>query len=175
MASVKTNFKALVGALRLEAEGDGSLDGIGQFVVKRIQVNTRLGYSLAGNPETPKTNKLGPITIFTIIQRQKLANDPMVQKYGGLSPFFKPERSQLTVTGQLLDAITYSVQESTNSVKIFVKPSQRFAEKKTNVDVALYNINHGREFMGLDQQGIKTIKTRYVASVKRRLKFGLNK
>ena len=85
----------------------------------------------------------------------------------GLGIGFSAGRSQLTLSGQLLESITYVANPANKSVRVFVGNSQR-DDGESNVAIAKKNIDAGRPFMGLDRIGIETIKNRYVSYLLRR-------
>lgn len=166
MAKIKTNFKELAASLSLPISGPGSLAATGEFMAKRIKGFTRLGYTLAGNPLNPKDNKLKALSPRYVKRRrfwpQGLANPPI----GGVGISFSPGRSQLTASGQMLEAISYVANPSKNTVRVFVKSSTR-DDGENNVDIAKKNIADGRPFIGIDRVGLETIKTRWVSAILR--------
>ena len=166
MAKIKSNLAQLAASLKLPISGPGSLVSIGEFMAKRIKGFTRLGYSLALNPNNPKENKLKALNPAYVKRRrfwpQGLANPPR----GGLGISFSPGRSQLTASGQMLEAISYVVNPGKNSVRVFVKSTRR-DDGKNNADIAKKNANDGRPFIGIDRVGLETIKTRYVSALLR--------
>lgn len=172
MAKVKTNFQKLAAAISVPITGGDSLNSIGDFITKRIQGFTRLGYSLAGNPKDPKANKLKPLSLGYIKWRKNLKAGKTSRidlSGGGLGIGFSPGRSQLTLSGQMLSSITYVVNPSAKTIRVMVGNSQR-DDGESNVAIAKKNIDAGRPFMGLDQVGIETIKIRYIKALYRRLK-----
>jgi predicted transport protein len=171
MATVKSNLKDLSQKLTGISKDVKILAEVGQFMVKRIQGFTRLGYSLSGNPEDPKSNPLKPLSSGYIKYRQRLSKG--LVKFKGptitLDSNFKANRSQLTVTGQLLKSLAYSASPQEKSVKVFVSSSRR-SDGENNRDVARDVSSFGRPFIGLDKKGLETIKIRYIKALKRRLK-----
>ena len=162
---MKSNLKQLAKEIKVPISGPGSLTAIGEFIRKRIVGSTRLGYSLAGNPATPREKRLSPLSPRYIGMRKGFAKRGI-----DVHESFRPGRSQLTVTGQMLDSIKYVVNPQKETVRVFVSPTMRRGESNTNVDVARENIKRGRPFMGLDAQGQETIVIRYVKALYRRLK-----
>lgn len=189
MATVKSNLKDLSQKLTGISKDVKILAEVGQFMVKRIQGFTRLGYSLAGNPDEPKNQKLKSLSpsyikyrkslvsgltkkkkVLGIFSKNKTAQEKRADKQAaGLDPSFVPNRSQLTVTGQLLKSLAYTASPQQKSVKVFVSSSRR-TDGENNRDVARDVISNGRPFIGLDKKGLETIKIRYIKALKRRLK-----
>ena len=121
------------------------LTKIGEFMVQRIQSVTRSGKSLVTN------SKLAPLAQSYIKQRQSM------QKSGKVgSDFFSPGRSNLTLTGQMLDSLDYKVDEQRGSVS--VQASGIRSDGKDNSKIAQYVTDQGRPFLGLDETGQKRIE-----------------
>lgn len=72
---------------------------LGKELVKQIRVRVRLGYSVEGTNQQKK--KFANLRPFTILARQRLALS------GGLFPGSRPNRSHLTMTGDMMNKLTY--------------------------------------------------------------------
>lgn len=164
------------------------LEQIGSFVKNRIYQNTKAGKSLAtGN----SIKSLSPNYIKT---RKRF------QEWNQVGDFFSPSRSNLTLTGQLLNAIAFRVNKIKSQVEVFVqdtlrKPTppipqkswvegrstKKYASKKpepslTNKEVAKRVADKGRPFLGLDETGRDRVKLTLVQEIRKRLRqAGLNK
>lgn len=171
MARVKSNLKEVASKISGISNDVKILAEVGQFIVKRIQGFTRLGYSLYGTPVDPKSNPLKPLSPAYIRYRKRLSLG--IVKHGPttvrpiLDDSFKATRSQLTVTGQLLKSIQYTAMPQEKSVKVFVSSTRR-TDGENNRNVAKDVSKNGRPFMGIDKKGIETIKIRYIKALKRR-------
>jgi hypothetical protein len=173
MATVKSNLKELSQKLTGISKDVKILADVGDFMVKRIQGFTRLGYSLHGNPDDPKSKPLKPLSPKYLKYRHRLSKGIVKHRKTTIKPIldsnFRPNRSQLTVTGQLLKSLSYTASPQQKSVKVFVSSSRR-TDGENNRDVARDVISNGRPFIGLDKKGLETIKIRYIKALKRRLK-----
>lgn len=144
-------------------------DQIGEFAVERVRAQTRSGKDLTaanGSGQLPLSNA-------TVQIRQDIATGKITRnnpKTGKLDPrwfspdptFFKPKKSNLTATGQLLGSLVY--EKKSNGV-IIIKPSgQRSTELdnstefNTNEELAKSLASRGRTFLGLDDKGIQRVK-----------------
>ena len=169
------------------------LDKIGEFVRNRIVAETRKGNDLTRNgakqPELSEgyigwrkgvvsarkieagTHKRGDFEKAARISGQnKIVPD---------STFFKPAKSNLTLTGQLLNSIDYRVEAKEN--KIIIEPTGTRDDGKTNKEVAEELATRktrlapsGRKFLGLDERGFQRIRNQIVEAIRRlALKKGL--
>lgn len=169
MAKVKTNFQRLAALIKVPIAGPGSLSNIGEFVSTRIKGFTRLGYSLADKPSEPKQNKLKPLSPTYIRARKNWLTGWWKPPKGGVGISFSAARSQLTASGQMLESISYVVNPSSKTIRVMVTDKPR-RDGDSNIRIARKNVADGRPFMGIDQIGIETIKTRYVKSLYRRMR-----
>lgn len=95
--------------------------------------------------------------------------------------YFSPQRSNLTMTGQMLDALKYKYTRGSNKVNIFIEDSSRPVkgpvlrgkkpENLTNAQVARRVAANGRPFMGMDDLG----KRRIIQLAKRKLRDEIKK
>ena len=84
---------------------------IGEFIVARIKAEARRGRPLNDS------RKFKPLKSLTIASRKRLA------QFNKTHPTFSPRKSNLTFTGQLIDAVDYEVKD--NDIFILVADSQR--------------------------------------------------
>lgn len=126
---------------------------IGAFVVDRIQRTARSGKSIADG------QSFNPLKPSTVKFRESLA------KYNQTHPLFKPKRSNLTITGQLIDSVKYTIKGSIIDVRpsgthkpYNTKPGKKrggwdSSEAKSNEAIAKDLLDQGRVFIGLDKTG----------------------
>ena len=143
-------------------------DRAGRFVVNRIKSEVRKGIS----PVTGKSFK--PLTASTIARRRKLA------ELNKTNTHYSAGDSNLTFTGQLLNALTYSVRYSGlfNKLIIFTKDSVRKPYKtrlgikelpQTNLEIQ-EKVELERPYIGLDKVGEEILKQMLINDLERELK-----
>jgi hypothetical protein len=84
--------------------------------------------------------------------------------------FFSAARSNLTLTGQMLDALTTDVDTTIGQFKVTVKDNNRKDGEKTNLEVAKEVAKNGRPFLGVDAKGIDVMRRKVIADLRRKLK-----
>jgi hypothetical protein len=117
--------------------GPSFMASLGKLARDRIYNKTKQGYSMATD------SKLDPLSYGYVKYRQKY------QYIYNTGKFFKPERSNLTFTGQMLEALTYRLEIQKKKIIIFVKDSLRFQTNKINdqkTDKALRSKNKKKSF-----------------------------
>lgn len=135
------------------------LQDIAIFSKTRIFNFTKAGKSLAGESgKQEPLKKLKPLTI-----RLRKWYEAKGHPVGSL---FSAARSNLTMTGQMLNALVYKVWPSTKSVSIYIEATQRAKEIRTikhktpeqltNAQVAR-KVSVDRPFMGMDELGKRRI------------------
>lgn len=138
------------------------LVAVGKYVRDRIFKTTKAGNTMGFNTSRPlKLLSLKALTIKLRRWHQK-AGLPVGQGFG-------PAKSNLTYTGQMLDALDFEGKPSSKRTRIFVKPTVRNREgtglrtkdkptrRLTNLDVAKQVTEDGRPFIGLDDIGKKGV------------------
>lgn len=125
------------------------------FWVKRIQGFTRSGKSLFNNGEPLK-----PLSSRYIAFRQRYT--------GPVSQFFRPKKSNLTFTGQLLDSLKGSANVKRQTISVF--PTGTRSDGKTNKEVAENVADNGRPFLGLDDKGRERLIQIAIRDLRRTLK-----
>jgi phage gpG-like protein len=158
---------------------------IASFIRTRIYSNTKRGYYAGIRKNLAKFKPLSP---FYVEYRRSLLKDKVAGATGRFTSkqkakqkalkkfgdFFSPARSNLTLTGQMLDALDYEIDTSSGSVRVFVEASQRdddgSGENLSNADVAKKVQSEGRPFLRIDETGIERIKAMVIADLRRRLK-----
>jgi hypothetical protein len=156
------------------------MDGIASFIERMVRVRTRLGFGvkresgekyklkeLKGRPNamlntvsrvfTGKSLKVGS----TIYQRE------LMKKRGELSNLTTPMKSNLTMTGQLLDSIKWKIDKLT--ITLFFDSNRRKDGRNTNNEIANY-VSEKRPFFNLSKQEIEQVKREVIKVLKSRLK-----
>lgn len=184
MASIKTNInlsKAVTTIKRALSSADLLTESAG-YVRKRIYDFTKAGKSLVTGS---KLNELSPsyIAVRRNIgrwskkrsKRQKLT-DPIMGKFVP-GAFFSPARSNLTFTGQLLDALLFTIDRQRSSFTVTVNdktrkraPNEKIGSEKTNLQVAVKVAKDGRPFIGIDDKGLEILQRKIIQSLRRKLK-----
>lgn len=131
------------------------------FLADEIKLRTRLGYGVDKFEDNKK--KLKPLAKSTIKQRQARRDK------GKLSNQTDPRFSNLTQTGQLLDALDGRAT-SLGKAEVYLKDS-RSGETLTNTELAKYQEEKKRIFMNVSKQEVKRltdkIRKDLIASVRR--------
>lgn len=162
------------------------LEEVGVFARERIQAFTRSGKSIAGErptrlkrlSESYKDMRRGAVKFRTINGEVVPFPEPDERLQEVDTQFFDPNFSNLTFTGQMLNALRSVVDVTKRQVSIFVNDDRRKGkyEKLTNAEVAKHVADQGRPFLGLDQSGVKRVKQLLIENVRRQIiKSGLKK
>ena len=122
---------------------------IGEQIKTLIQGDTRTGKGVAdsGNGEGIRIN-LATLSPKYVAWKNKYKGKSFTP-----GRFFRSgNKSNLTLTGQMIDAIDVEAKES--YVRVFVKDSPRsgYGKDHTNKEIADFVARNGRPFMGLSQQ-----------------------
>ena len=132
MASGTRQFQNIVKKLEktvAESIKKAALVDVGVFARDLIVKRTRLGYGVEKDLGSKKRlAKLSP----NYVKRRKM--------FEGLSENTRPSRSNLTLTGQMLDSIISTAKTGI----IEIKPTGRRDDGKRNVDIARYQEEGGR-------------------------------
>jgi hypothetical protein len=172
------------------------LDKIARFTRDRIVAETRKGNDLTNNgakqPELAEGYIAWRRTLANrgrALERvskgsQKRKDLELVSRITERTPtpdptFFRPSKSNLTLTGQLLNSIDYTVKATER--KIIIEPTGVRDDGKTNFEVAEELSKRktrlapfGRKFLGLDDRGFQRIRNLIVEAIRRlALKKGL--
>ncbi|MGB0257745.1 MAG: hypothetical protein ACPGES_03740 [Coraliomargarita sp.] len=141
MSEVKVNLSKQEFAKNLKLSPRAMIEAK-DFWIKRVQRVTRSGkYIVTGN-------KLKKLSKAYIDFRRKFS--------GRTGEFFKPAKSNLTFTGQLLESLKARSNVRTQVITLFV--SGRRDDGLTNKEVAEHVAENGRPFLGIDQKGIDRIE-----------------
>lgn len=146
------------------------LDLAGDLATERIYKMTKTGYSLASGQK----EKIAKLSDWYMTYRRKY------QENAPTGEFFSPRRSNLTLSGQMLEALTYSIDRARRTVKVFVEASQRSPnpyplkgreeQNLNNAQVAREVARRGRPFIGLDLEGRRRIRNEIQSILRRTLR-----
>ena len=153
-------------------KGQTLLLEIASFVRSRIYAFTKRGLSLARNRENP--DKIKALSPRYVKWRRSLSRKKAKVRTGYL---FAPGRSNLTLTGQMLDALRQKATPAESTIEVFVENSRRreagrYEDELTNAQVARKVAENGRPFLGLDRTGRDRIRRMVIAELRRALKRG---
>lgn len=136
-----------------------------KFVADMILKRTRLGFGVGGNGE--KREKLKDLKGRPKPYKSTIQKRERLKKRGELSSETTVVKSNLTMTGQMLNAISYRVKKLGGI--IFIKDSSRRDGRNTNKEVAKY-VSKDRPFFHLSDSEIRQLKREAVKIVKSKLK-----
>lgn len=129
------------------------LNELGEMIVKRMKRTIRLGKSPATGRNFKRLSK--PY----IKERKKFR-----RRLYDLSTFFSANKSNLHVSGQLIDAIFFRVEVGNGSVLFGVLGSKRKAyhprlktPRITNAEIAAIQEFGGRPFVDIDKVGLTSV------------------
>lgn len=163
----KSGLTAKTKAIRDKAVSKEVLTEIGETLVRLNRKNARVGKAGDGSSFPPLSEKWK-------IQREKLSkvNDPHLA--------FGRGRSNVTFTGQLVDAIEYKVDESNKSVTVDFSPTTRnqytgLNGKKignpglTNSELADYFLDRGIKILGLNKEMLDRVNFILTSAIRKLL------
>lgn len=187
MASFKIkNVKSVLNAIKSGFQDSFQrkeiYEKIGKFTANRVKQETQKGKDLSrGGAPQPQLSE-GYIRIRELIQKGKLIIDPPQGRV------FRFNRSNLTLTGQLLESVDAEVKPRDGTVTVFpTGPREKtvifnpatgkglFGEESesdldqpgTNQELADDLAKRGRTFLGMDQKGVKRIRRIVLDEVRR--------
>jgi phage gpG-like protein len=173
--NLETVLNKIKTALEALPEGAYLLEELAIMTRDRIFDITKSGYTLGFNTE--RKQKLKGLAWLT--KRLRKWHQDKGLRTGSR---FSPGKSNLTYTGQMLDAMDYSSNSRMQRFKIFVPETarkevgsgpkhKRNEENLNNAQVAKRVAKDGRPFLGIDRQGRQNIVNR----VKRELRTVIRK
>jgi len=154
------------------------LDEIGVFTLNRIQTFTRAGKSIAGRKpkgfkglsSSYKAFRKGLVFFFMDDQGQLRKVPKRSKALANVDKtYFKPTKSNLTFTGQMIKSLTFKTTVTKSSVAVFPK-GRRKGSKLSNKKVAEFVSANGRPFIGIDTEGIKVTVNMIKRFYRRQLK-----
>lgn len=174
--SVKTKLDKFTATLQKSIRTPSMLKEVAVFLRTRIYQYTKRGQSLVLQAKMPALSQ-GYIEF-----RKRLASGEGTKgskknrgtkskkapkKFGD---FFSPSRSNLTLSGQMLDALESEVDQGKGQVSVFVDDTPRDDSDLNNAEVAKKVSQDGRPFLGLDRVGRDRIRRMVIAQLRRSLK-----
>jgi hypothetical protein len=166
MAAKLLNLRRLSKQLRDLAKDQAIRDAVGADAVRIIKGRTRLGRGVS--------DQGGSIRLAPLSPSYKRFRKLYASKLG---EFGSVNKSNLTMTGQMLNAIKHR-RGVTGSIVIYVNkrtrrnPFSKKAKKLTNAQVAEYVAENGRPFLGLDRQESKIIQGLWLTLVREKIRKG---
>ena len=138
---------------------------IGQFVVARNKQFARGGKSLANNKN--------PVKLPDLKESSKRIRRQIAKEFPGLvdGKHFKPDVSNVTLTGQLLESLTFKVEN--NDIVVFFKGNRKkISSDDLATNDAVYDnlVKLGFGFVGLDEKGQKRVKRIVIDELRRTIK-----
>ena len=100
--------------------------------------------------------------IYEVVDVKINVGKPALGQYG------TPDRSNLTLTGQLLNSMTFDVKKY--GFVVLIPATRRRGEKITNQQLAKYLSKGGRPFMSLTAGESRILKSRMKKQIQRKLK-----
>lgn len=167
VTGIKSVFNAIESIFKEASEV--KLQEIGEFARNRVVAETRKGKDLTKESDQPG---LSP----GYIEYRK----GLVKRWGGKfkkgqrvtehtpipdPTFFRPAKSNVTLTGQLLESIQYKIRKSEKTV--IIEPTGTRDDGLTNKEVAEDLAKRGRTFLGLDQRGVQRIRNIVIEAIRR--------
>lgn len=139
---------------------------VGKLVQKRIVATARTGYSLEDN-QRKKFRSLKESTVESREALEKTYPERIDRE------FFKPDRANVTLTGQLLEAFKFKIDKAKGLVFFFFKDERKKItpdDSSSNNEVYdnLQSLGYG--FTGLDEKGQKRVKKIVLDEFRRNIK-----
>ena len=150
---------------RSASESKKMLDNIGDFVVTRNKFFARTGKSLSNNK--------APIKLPELQDTSKAQRARIAKKFPEFisGKFFKAERSNVTLSGQLLNSLNFKIKKK--SVVLFFKGKRKVIspnDLKSNDAVYDNLVDLGFDFLGLDEKGQKRVSKLVLDEFRRTIK-----
>jgi hypothetical protein len=147
----KLGFLKTIESIKKKIGRKEFMQQIGDQIKDLIYADTKSGKGVADNGSGEGIQiRLASLSPKYIEYRRKKSKSGF-----STGEFFRPNKSNLTFTGQMLDALKVDARQS--FVKVFVDKSGRKDSDLTNAKVAEHVARNGRPFMGLTQRNKKII------------------
>lgn len=156
--NLKSVIKNMEKVFESTKESKRALDDVGEFITDRIVKETRKGKDLVN-----ETRQLPLSDGYKKWRRKVKSGDSSVEP----SPIMRPNVSHLTLTGELLDSLKYSIKKSKGLITI--EPTGKREDGKSNANVATDLANRGRVFLGLDKRGVKRVRRLFLDELRRNI------
>jgi len=144
LAKIDIIFNRLIAKVKYIIQA-ADLNPIAKDAADRVKKRTRLGYGVKNRGD--KKDKLKALTSTAYKKHRKKSADLNRQ-------YTKPNKSNLTFTGQLLDAITGRARGK--KIEVYMKEDRDDGEK--NSDIVGYQSDQGRDFFELTDKEIKGLR-----------------
>lgn len=158
--------------IRITLSGKDGLQELAKAWRDRIVNYTRAGKDLSGGQDefriAERIETQPPLQPSTIRSRRRLE-----ERGGRVHPLFRPNFSNLTESGDLLDGLTPKANYSRQEISVEVGGKRHDGED--NKEIAEDLASRGRRFLGLDREGAKTLQVRAKANILRQLQAILRK
>jgi hypothetical protein len=155
-------------------------NNLGRFLVSQIKKITRAGFQMQ---HKGGRSKFATLKNDTVVNRIKLS------EWNNTHKLYAPARSNLTFSGQLLDALTFKYDKGNQKLEIFVDDTQREpyitgsigftgddisaptseARYVSNADVSKGLADQGRNFVAIDKELDKQLANRLLKILNREL------
>lgn len=178
MAKVKVNINAGRITARLRTEIGRALKQAGiENIAKEEMINSIRGTGILSKPTLPSGERVKSITPQTVRNRRRIASR------NATHPDFSPKKSNLTLTGELLDKgikATFSVSKllidlspkkgTHNIYKVSKKRKKGKRSKSSYADIFKGQSEQGRSVFVLGDKFLKRIQRKVIAEVRRILR-----
>lgn len=154
-------FKSIERIFEKSTQRAEFLEQIKDFAVLRIQAETRKGKDLSRDGAEQPDLSPGYIRMR---ERFEETGEVKVDR-----TFFKTDKSNLTLTGQLLESLNGLVKPRARTVEVFVEG--RRDDGQTNAAVANDLASRGRTFLGLDKKGVTRIRKMVLDEIRRQIRL----
>lgn len=178
--NVKSVFNSIRAVFKDSLEKQKLYDEIGKFAASRVKEETAKGRDLTKEGARQPELSEGYIRIRELVDRGKLIIDPPAGR------LFRFNRSNLTLTGQLLESVSAEVSPRKKTVTISPEGSRKKtvifnpatgkplfgdeslgSQPNTNQELADDLAKRGRTFLGMDKKGVKRIRRIVLDEVRR--------
>lgn len=140
---VFNNIRSVLSSIKKEEH-----ERIGELAKDIIYKRVKSGKGVSSDKaQKPGLERLKPLGHFGRDRSQARSSYIERRKKTSLGPFGKPGKSNLTLTGQMLEAMIVKVRR--NGFTIDIKNNNRDDSKSTNKEIANYVSKQGRPFLAL--------------------------
>lgn len=168
MAKVKVkNVKSVLNSVNAifqdSIKSEKFLREIRDFTVLRIQAETRKGRDLSKEGAPIKDHSDGYKK-----WRQRLASGESRSEIVPDSKFFLANKSNITLTGQLLESLTGKINKLRSEIEVMTTENRRDGEKNNLIVQDLKK--RGFTFLGLDEKGVRVIRKKALDEIRRQIR-----
>lgn len=183
-ATIFQKVKRLLTSLRDVAGDDFLKKDLAQYTRDVVYKRTKSGKGVTSDTtsfQTTQPKRLTPLsrnykkyrrTGFVEFDAKDKKGRPVTARINvgvpALGVFGTPDKSNLTLSGQMLDSMTYSIQRS--GFIVYIPETIRRASKLTNAQLSRFVSQAGRPFMNLTAGESRIVKSRMRKILQQRLK-----